>query len=377
MFDYIPPYVHATTPPTLNEMAEPATISRPGDPVLRLSGDGSVAAVVLKPHSKGGGYLGDVRIQRRGAPLSPNLATYRFGRGWQSSIRDNTGHWNPTQAGFREVVGISARLVEDAGGIAIGPFQVPLFQHSGDDGFDFTRKENLAADDFPNDRGRDTDLLGGERNQLGEVISEVSYRGRIDPLQLGIPAFRHRFYYALDKDPGSIKQFRTAAKDIGGAPVFDPALVRPGFSRLEPSNIILSYGVRMQDIPGWTFTHYGVDEGSLRATPKSPDGNENRDRTEVPIDGTQRPLAVISTGDEGAVSIGLYATAMNAEPVPGDAARRRASKFVFVRDSSASSMIFRSQIEGLHKGEQIYCDVVILFGTKSEILAAVRRLETP
>lgn len=375
--DYLPPYSTTTVPCALYEMAEPATISPRGGPVLRLLGSGSIRSVEVRPHPRGGGYIGDVRIQRAGAVMSGNLATYRFGRGWQSSIRDNTGHWNPTQGGFRETVGIGTRVVKLGDGLAIAPFRVPLFQHSGDDGFDFTENESMARDDFPNDRGRDADKLPGERSQAGEVCSEMSFRGYYAPLPVAIPAFEHRFYYAFDQPAGSLKQFRTTARDLAGQPVFDPALVQPGFSKLEPSKITLSYGVRMQDLPGWTFTHYTGMYGDLRPVPKSPAGQENRDRLEVPVDlTTEVPLAIMATSANGGTAIGLYAPGkLNKDAVPGATSERvTKTRFVFARDSGALAMIYRAEIDGLHLGEQIYGHVVVLFGSVNEIRQQVQFL---
>lgn len=409
--DYVPPYIPGeviSNPPGrgLVVMSEEATAGRDG-PMLVLPGRGSLEGVRFTMHPRGGSYIGFLQI-RDGKTWSPNLVAYRFGRGIQPTIRDSSP-WNPNLGGFREAVGTPARITRTPTALVVSPLRVALFQNQE---MDFTERENEAPDDFAGDNGRDADQLNdqaaGLASQYDEVMSEARFAARADRVVTvnGIPAFRYRYHFAYHWPFGAMKQFRTNATTEDG-PVWSDGDITAGFAYEDWSGIIMSMGMRMLDVPGWTFSHYAVGNLDLRPTPVSRDDRrrtfigtaeawkvQDPRRANGKLVGQQGSfdrtagglvLGIIATSanPNTARAIGLYAprSPINLASVltPHGAENRRASTaFLFVRDGTEtqeSNMVLRTAITGMRQGEALYGDVIFLFGTPAEILAAARHLE--
>lgn len=410
--DYLPPYISTaviSNPPGrgLIPMGIEATAGADG-PMLTVPGRGTLQGVRFTAHPRGGGYIGFLQILD-GKKWSPNLVQYRFGRGIQPTIRDDTP-WNPNLGGFREAVGTPARILKTPTSLIVNPLRVALFQNQE---FDFTERENEAPDDFPNDQGRDDDQLNdaaaGLSNQYAEVMSEAAFAGRYDrqPTVNGTPAVRFRYHFAYRWPFGAMKQFRTGARTEDGVN-WTNDLIANGFAYEDWSGVNMSMGFRMTDVPGWTFTHYSV--GGTLALKPTPRSGEERVRTYVgagedlniqdPLRADGTPLGhqrkfknteqglvlgimATSANPNTARAIGLYmprTTTNRAQVVTptGQENRRLSSAFLFVRDGEeppGSNMVLRTVYSGMRQGDALFADVVFLFGSPNEILAAARHME--
>lgn len=413
IMDWQPPYIpgEAISNPVgrgLVVMGEEATAGS-GGPMMLLPGRGSLQAVRFTVHPRGGGYTGFLQIMD-GKKWSPNLVAFKFGRGIQPTIRD-WSPWNPNLGGFRENVGTPANIVKTTTGLLTKPLRVMLFQNQE---FDFTERENEAPDDFAGDNGTDDDRLNdaaaGLTNQYGEVASEAKYAGRHDRQVTvnGIPAFRYRYHFAYHWPFGAMRQFHTSAVTEDGVN-WEDGMVTNGFTDQDWNGIVMSMGLRMHDVPGWTFSHYSVGSTiDLRATPVS--GNERRrtyigtaqgwnvadpktvdgraighnNRVDRNAQGLALGIIATSANPNTARAIGLYMpkSRTNLAPVltpTGAENRRVSSAFLFVRDGTdppESNMVLRTVHTGMRQGEALYGDVIMLFGTPNEILVAARHLES-
>ncbi len=249
---------------------------------LAGSATSTIEKVDIGPNLRGGGYIGYVNVVKRGSSPSGNIVAYRFGRGWQSSIRDmlHGGYHNPTQAGFNDVAGADAKLstVTNSLGkvtaVNIRKFTLPLFSNAE---FDFTEMEDLAPDDRSDSidqRASDEDgfneqkvWASGFKGQDSEVRSEFNFEGSYENIselitaENRIPALRHKFIYEFEGKPKSIQQFSVPGGTTNtGDPIFSenwfmksitnsPFLTSnggaPALTASDYSGAILSYGIRV------------------------------------------------------------------------------------------------------------------------------------
>lgn len=410
--DYVPPYVPTAVISNpagrgLIPMGIEATAGKDG-PMLTVPGRGSIKGMRFTAHPRGGGYIGFLQM-REGKGWSPNLVSYRFGRGIQPTIRDATP-WNPNLGGFRETVGTPARILKTPTSLTVNPLRVALFQNQE---FDFTERENEAPDDFPNDNGRDADQLNdqaaGLTSQYDEVMSEAAFAGRYDrqPTVNGIPAVRFRYHFAYRWPFGAMQQFRTGARTEDG-PNWNDNMIANGFAYEDWSGVNMSMGFRMVDLPGWTFTHYSVGSTiELKPTPRSGDervrtyvgaGEDLKVPDPLRVSGAKIGHQDLFKKTEQGLVLGIMATSANPNTsraiglyMPrsttnwhqivtptGQENRRVSTAFLFVRDGTEppnSNMVLRTVYSGMRQGEALFADVVFLFGTPAEILAAARHME--
>lgn len=204
----------------------------------------------------GGGY-GNLYQHSSGGS---NWAAAGFGRGWQSSLRDEVhgGLYNPTQAGFSDDCGKPTTLTRATSvldgvnrRIAISKFNVPLFRAGNE--FDFTENEGYCDDKYEEPAGgyapsgaQDQDGVSGEEayGQWREVKSEFDYFGFYEDVSEivtnGAGVMRHVFHYEYRRAPQAIEQFSSTLEDRG---------------KLE--GLTISWGPRVTDNSDFKWYHYG------------------------------------------------------------------------------------------------------------------------
>lgn len=254
----------------------------------------------------GGGYGNLYKHSSIGA----NWAAAGFGRGWQSSIRDDAhrGMYNPTQAGFSDDCGKPTTLVRETsrlGGInkriVITPFAAPLFRAG--DNFDFTQSDFKCDDKYAEPSGGyppagmlDTDSVDNEGpyNQWsGEVKSEFDFSGFYEDVSAmvtnGAGVMRHVFHYDYRRVPKAISQFGETAivtqGDDQGKPVLDVTKLEQDISPTEfsgnqtgravdLSHMTVSWGPRITDNSNFAWYYYGTsNHQTLSAGYPLPSGN--------------------------------------------------------------------------------------------------------
>jgi len=168
----------------------------------------------------GGGYLNFCDVGNGLNIVSPN-----YGRGWQHCFRDglHSGRYNPTQAGFSDSAGSPAHCRVENNRFIIEKYNMALF---ADPVNDFTEHEDLAPDypGYKDNNNSDTDGLDEKGlTQDAELRSEFDCAGTYEDASSltgnGIPAFRHRFFYAYAREPKAMQQFGEAARLLNGNPV--------------------------------------------------------------------------------------------------------------------------------------------------------------
>lgn len=172
----------------------------------------------------GGGYINWVDLG------TGNICEPRYGRGWQSAIRDwlHWGRYNPTQGGFNATAGAPAELAIDSnafGGarLTVKPFNLPLF---ADPVFDFTEHEDLVAD-WPGYQDGDTSDTDG-LDESGwteddELRSEFDFASTYEDVSAMVdhlaPVMRQVLSYTYVRPPRAIRQFGPGARQLDGSPV--------------------------------------------------------------------------------------------------------------------------------------------------------------
>lgn len=182
----------------------------------------------------GGGYVAKIELPEIGNIMG--TASQRYGRGWQSSIRDmvRKGCYNPTQAGYSDNAGTECQVTKTVGKMVVEPRGCVLY--NGDGGFDYTRWENIIADPYQADGGSsDLDNVSEENisvnvngiaytNQEAEVYSDFDFYGEYenykDKVGLDIPCVHHYLEYRFIRSsllPNSpLKQFNEASLTAQG-----------------------------------------------------------------------------------------------------------------------------------------------------------------
>ena len=256
-----------------------AATSDPAVTTHELSSGGFVLGI----SDKGGGYINKMVLPGIGNVMG--LASARYGRGGQSSIRDDLhgGKYNPTQAGFSDVAGTVCRIcmAQDGSALVVVPRPCCLFR--GDGGFDFTEWENLASDGYTESGGsNDWDMIDESQlpgKQATEITSEFdyycTYENRLGAFgsvfagtnAITIPCFRHYFEYRYIRAPGHcLLQFNLGPlyDPVAGA-VTDLSVVNPAGVQAATSNdmgvVTLSMSIRM-DRALWTPGYIGCVNGS-------------------------------------------------------------------------------------------------------------------
>ncbi|MBK8481333.1 MAG: hypothetical protein IPL40_09175 [Proteobacteria bacterium] len=137
----------------------------------RLSSGG----VVLGVSSFGGGFINELALPGVGDIIGAKSG--RFGRGGQSAIRDrlHKAVYNPTQAGFSDIAGTSARvtITRDYQTLILRPRR--LATYNGDGNYDYVKATDLARDRYLPANG-DKDNFADSGSQADEVTSEFDLR---------------------------------------------------------------------------------------------------------------------------------------------------------------------------------------------------------
>ena len=208
---------------------------------------------VLGISDYGGGYI--TKIEMPGLGNIMGIASQRYGRGGQSSIRDQVrrGCYNPTQAGFNDNVGTECQVTKTRGKMVVEPRGCVLY--NGDGGFDYIRWENIAADPYSADGGNsDLDNIEEENlsvivkgitytKQEAEVYSDFDFYGEYENYKekvgLDVPCVRHYLEYRFIRNsllPNSaLKQFNKPALTDQG--FWDAAKLLPNIRVTNPAGV--------------------------------------------------------------------------------------------------------------------------------------------
>lgn len=195
------------------------------------------AGAVLGISDRGGGYINKLVVPGIGDVIGPVAA--RYGRGGQVSVRDELHgrKYNPTQAGFTDRAGTHVEVTIRGNEIVLP--RRPMSLWNGDNQYDFTQWENLAADPYNSDGGAsdsdgiDESALPGK--QADEITSEFDfvafYSNVSDGTKIKIPAFRFKYELRYVRKPQAIFQFGRKT------PTFKPTHALPDISVEMPAGV--------------------------------------------------------------------------------------------------------------------------------------------
>jgi len=379
---------------------------------------------------QGGGYLNFCDVGDGRNIVSPN-----YGRGWQGSIRDglHSGRYNPTQAGFTDQCGSPAHCRVENNRFIIDKYNMALY---GDPVFDFTEHEDLAPDyrGYKDNNNCDTDGIDESGlTQDDELRSDFDFAGvyeDVSPLTgNGIPAFRHRFYYAYAREPKAMLQFGKQARLLNDKPVLvednritdvSPVAL-PGDQTPTDTDLSLitfsAYGLRFLKTPELDIAAaMWPENGKWSVQERKETGG-----TSIRLLGNQYPDLKTTTGrdphadygKQGAADIPLILFANGTDPgssrgvglfVPNTPQNvkqtvgldRKTGKLLYSEDRRLQSwftfgwargpqiiVVARSTLTGtLAPGrampdaiEALYQEVYLLYGSPSEILNAAQHIE--
>lgn len=234
--------------------AGPSPIVQPSDP-FAVTHKFKIGEITIGVSDLGGGYLNYVDLGD-----GKNIVSANYGRGWQGSVRDqlHSGRYNPTQAGFRDDVGVPVKLIATGHAIKIPKFNLPLY---GDPVCDFTEHEDLAPDfkGYKDNGNSDTDGIEESKlTQDDEVRSEFDFEGVYeDATDLAggkIPVLRFYSLYTYARPPAAIRQFGKDALLSDGKPVINETArvedISPDMPGAQPT--------MDDDLSGVIFTAYGA-----------------------------------------------------------------------------------------------------------------------